>query len=146
MRAQRDSWHGVDGLYNGRIGFDRFVQGSAEALRAVDDSVGRVVFTLEELDLLDSTLLVFVSDNGFHFGEHGLIDKRTMYEASIRVPLIVHCSDLFSGGQQRSEMLLNIVIAPRCLEACLGWIPQTMHGRTFFVFRAERLQNSVTAF
>ena len=44
--------------------------------------------TLAELDLLESTLIVFMSDNGFQFGEHGLIDKRTMYEASIKVPLL----------------------------------------------------------
>ena len=131
VRLQRNSWHGVDGMYGGRIGFDRFVQEYAEALRAVDDSVGRVVDTLDDLGLLDSTLVVFMSDNGFQFGEHGLIDKRTMYEASIRVPLIVHCPDLFAGGQRRSEMLLNIDIAPTLLEAGGAPIPESMHGRSF---------------
>ena len=97
VRAQRRSWHGVDGMYDGRTDFDRFVQEYAEALMAVDDSVGRVAATLDELGLLDSTLLVFMSDNGFQFGEHGLIDKRTMYEASIRVPLIVHCPRALRG-------------------------------------------------
>ena len=133
VRAQRNSWHGVDGMYTGRIHFDRFVQEHAEALRAVDDSVGRVASALEELDLLDSTSRVFMSDNGFQFGEDGLIDKRTMYEASIRVPLVVHCPDLFSSGQRRSEMLLNIDIAPTFLEAGRVSIPQTMHGRSFFL-------------
>lgn len=88
VRAQRDSWHGVDGLYNNATDLDAFTREYAEALRAVDDSVGRIVATLKELGQLDSTLLVFTSDNGFQFGEHGLIDKRTMYEASIRVPKI----------------------------------------------------------
>ena len=74
-----------------------------------------------------------MSDNGFQFGEDGLIDKRTMYEASIWVPLVVHCPDLFSGGQRRSEMLLNIDIAPTFLEAGRVSIPQTMHGRSFFL-------------
>ena len=131
VRRQRNSWHGVDGMYNGGTDFDTFVQEYAEALMAVDDSVGRVVDTLDELGLLESTLLVFMSDNGFQFGEHGLIDKRTMYEASIRVPLIVHCPDLFEGGQRRSEMLLNIDIAPTFLEAGGAPIPETMHGRSF---------------
>ena len=131
VRTQRDSWHGVDGMYGGRVDFDQFVEEYAEALMAVDDSVGRVVDTLDDLGLLDSTLLVFMSDNGFQFGEHGLIDKRTMYEASIRVPLIVHCPELFAGGQRRSEMLLNIDIAPTLLEAGGAPIPETMHGRSF---------------
>lgn len=131
VRAQRTSWHGVDGMYDGRTDFDRFVQEYAEALMAVDDSVGRVVATLDELGLLDSTLLVFMSDNGFQFGEHGLIDKRTMYEASIRVPLIVHCPELFAGGRRRPEMVLNIDVAPTLLEAGGAPVPDTMHGRSF---------------
>ena len=131
VRGQRDSWHGVDGMYDGRTDFGRFVQEYAEALMAVDDSVGRIVDTLAELDLLDSTLLVFMSDNGFQFGEHGLIDKRTMYEASIRVPLIVHCPELFDGGQRRPEMILNIDIAPTLLETGGAVVPDTMHGRSF---------------
>lgn len=73
MRAQRNSWHGVDGMYDGRTDFNRFVREYAEALMAVDDSVGRVVDALRDEGLLDSTLLVFTSDNGFQFGEHGLI-------------------------------------------------------------------------
>ena len=131
VRAQRTSWHGVDGMYDGRTDFDRFVQEYAEALMAVDDSVGRVVAALDELDLLDSTLVVFMSDNGFQFGEHGLIDKRTMYEASIRVPLIVHCPELFVGGRRRPEMVLNIDLAPTLLEAGGAPVPDTMHGRSF---------------
>ncbi len=131
VRAQRNSWHGVDGMYDGRTDFDRFVQEYAEASMAVDDSVGRVVDTLDELGLLESTLLVFMSDNGFQFGEHGLIDKRTMYEASIRVPLIVHCPELFTGGERRSEMILNIDIAPTLLDVGGAAVPDSMHGRSF---------------
>ena len=129
--AQRDSWHGVDGMYDGRTDFNRFVREYAEALMAVDDSVGRVVGALRDEGLLESTLLVFTSDNGFQFGEHGLIDKRTMYEASIRVPLIVHCPELFDGGVRRPEMILNIDFAPTFLEAARAPIPAAMHGRSF---------------
>ena len=54
-----------------------------------------------------------------------------MYEASIRVPLIVHCPDLFDGGTRRPEMILNIDFAPTFPEAAGGSIPGTMHGRSF---------------
>ena len=104
MKAQRDSWHGVDGMYDGRVDFDEFALDYAETLRAVDDSVGAVVDALRLKGILESTLLVFTSDNGFQFGEHGLIDKRTMYEESIRVPLIVHCPELIEGGSRRAEL------------------------------------------
>lgn len=131
VRAQRDSWHGVDGMYNGRIEFDPFVRDYCETLRAVDDSVGRVVEALREKGLLESTLLVFTSDNGFLFGEHGLIDKRCMYEPSIRVPLIVHCPELVKGGEKREEMIVNLDFGPTFLEAAGLSIPESMRGRSF---------------
>ena len=132
VREQRDSWHGVDGMYNNNMDFDQFVKSYGEALRAVDDSVARVVETLREKGLLDSTLILFTADNGFQFGEHGLIDKRTMYEASIRIPLIAHCPELIPAGQRRKEMILNLDYAPTLLEAAGVPIPDTMQGKSFY--------------
>lgn len=132
VREQRPTWHGVDGLYNNRDTFDEFTKRYAEAMRAVDDSVGRIVASLEKKGLLESTLLVFTSDNGFQFGEHGLIDKRTMYEASIRVPLIVHCPELFEGGQRRKQMVLNTDFFPTFLDAVGLDTPDTVQGQTFW--------------
>ena len=132
VRAQRNTWHGVDGLYNNSIELDGFTQRYAETLKAVDDSVGRVLAALREKGLLESTLLVFTSDNGFQFGEHGLIDKRTMYEASIRVPLIVHCPELVEGGQRRPQMILNTDFFPTFLEMAGLPIPATVQGQSFW--------------
>lgn len=131
VRRQRNSWHGVDGMYNKDVHFDDFTKRYTETMRAVDDSVGRVVEALKAKGLLESTLLVFTSDNGFMFGEHGLIDKRTMYETSIRVPLIVHCPDLVPGGQTREEMVLNLDFAPTFLEAAGLPVPDSMQGQSF---------------
>ncbi len=132
VRAQRNTWHGVDGLYDNTIDLGDFAKRYAETLRSVDDSVGQIVATLDELGLLDSTLLVFSSDNGFQFGEHGLIDKRTMYEASIRVPFIAHCPDLFPGAQRRAQMIINTDICPTFLEAAGAPIPDTVQGKSFY--------------
>ena len=132
VRAQRNTWHGVDGLYDNRVDLEQFTLDYAETLKAVDDSVGRIVAKLNARGLLDSTLLVFTSDNGFQFGEHGLIDKRTMYEASIRVPLIVHCPDLFEGGQRRKQMVLNTDFNPTFLEAAGIDVPKTVQGESFW--------------
>ena len=132
VKAQRQSWHGVDGMYNLKTNFDKFARDYAETLRGVDESVARLVKTLEELGLLESTLIIFTSDNGFQFGEHGLIDKRTMYEASIRVPLVVHCPEVFKGGQRRHEMILNIDYGPTILETAGAHIPDTMQGMSFY--------------
>ncbi len=132
VRKQRQSWHGVDGMYNKRIDFDPFTRDYCETMLAVDESVGRVVDTLKEMGELDSTLIVYTSDNGFLFGEHGLIDKRTMYAESIRIPLIAHCPDLFEGKQRRKEMVLNIDFAPTFLEAADWTIPDTVQGQSFY--------------
>jgi N-acetylglucosamine-6-sulfatase len=131
VRAQRNSWHGVDGMYNKRVDFDQFARDYAETMLAVDESVGRIVQTLRDEGLLDSTLLVFTSDNGFLFGEHGLIDKRCMYEPSIRVPLIAHCPELFAGGARKNEVVANIDFAPTFLECAGAPIPDTVQGRSF---------------
>ncbi len=131
VRAQRRSWHGVDGMYDKKIKFDKFARDYAETLRAVDDGVGRIVESLRRKNLLDSTLIIYTSDNGFQMGEHGLIDKRTMYEASIRVPLIVHWPKFVKPGTRRSEMILNLDFAPTILEAAGAKIPETMQGRSF---------------
>jgi N-acetylglucosamine-6-sulfatase len=71
-----------------------------------------------------------MGDNGFMFGEHGLIDKRAMYEPSIRVPMIAHCPDLFEGNRRVDGMALNIDIAPTLLEAAGASLPPTVHGRS----------------
>ncbi len=132
VSRQRNSWHGVDGMYNGAVDFDQFTIDYAETMRAVDESVGRVVEELRSLELLESTLIVYTSDNGFLFGEHGTIDKRSMYEASIRVPLIVHCPELFAGGQRKSEMILNVDFAPTFLEAAGLLVPDAVQGESFY--------------
>jgi len=131
VRAQRNSWHGVDGMYNKSTDFDTFVKPYAETVLGLDDSVGRVVDALSDEGILESTLLIYASDNGFLFGEHGLIDKRTMYEPSIRIPLIVHCPELFPGGQSRKELMLNIDFAPTILETAGVSIPDSIQGRSF---------------
>ena len=122
-------------MYNG-ADFDRFVLDYAETLRAVDDSVGRVVAALAEVGVLEETLIVFTSDNGFQFGEHGLIDKRTMYEASIRVPLIVRGPDARGGGRL-SQMILNIDYAPSFIELAGGQVSDSMQGRSFVPVLAD---------
>ncbi len=130
VRRQRNSWHGVDGMYDHKIQFDQFYRDYCRTLMAVDESVGRVLNALEEKRLLNDTLVIYMGDNGFQFGEHGLIDKRTMYEPSIRVPMIAHCPDLFEGNRRVEGMALNLDICPTMLEAAGAPIPPTVHGRS----------------
>jgi len=117
-------------MYDHKIPFDQFYRDYCRTLMALDESVGRIVNTLEEKGLLNDTLVIYMGDNGFMFGEHGLIDKRAMYEPSIRVPMIAHCPDLFEGGRQVQGMALNLDICPTMLEAAGVPVPPGLHGRS----------------
>lgn len=132
VKNQRNSHHGVDYPYHGKLDIAAYYRRYCETLLAVDDSVGRVVDTLRKKGILDSTLIIFTGDNGFAFGEHGLIDKRTAYEESMRVPLLARCPELFGRGKAADGVVANIDIGPTVLEAAgLRPPPGTMDGRSF---------------
>lgn len=83
---------------------------------SVDESIGKVMDYLDKQGLLESTLIIYMGDNGFQFGEHGLIDKRVAYEASMRVPMLAYCPQLIKPGIIIEDVVANIDIAPTLLE------------------------------
>ncbi|MBI4874662.1 MAG: sulfatase, partial [Acidobacteria bacterium] len=131
VRDQRNSWHGVDFPYHSDLNIAEYYQRYAETLMAVDDSAGRVLGALREKGELDSTLVVYMGDNGFMFGEHGLIDKRTAYEESMRVPMLARCPELFGGGRVVDKMVANLDILPTVLDAAGLEPPAGLDGRSF---------------
>ncbi|HYO83723.1 MAG TPA: sulfatase [Bryobacteraceae bacterium] len=128
---QRNSWHGVDFPYHSDLDIAEYYKRYAETLLGVDDSVGRVLAALTERGQLESTLVIYMGDNGFAFGEHGLIDKRTAYEESMRVPMLVRCPELVKGGTRVDEVVANIDIAPTCLAAAGVATPPDCQGMSF---------------
>jgi N-acetylglucosamine-6-sulfatase len=129
VRNQRNSWHGIDFPYHGTLDVAEYYRRYGETLLSVDDSIGRVMDVLAERGWLESTVIVYMGDNGFAFGEHGLIDKRTAYETSMRVPMLMHCPQLFPGGKTVTEVVANLDIAPTLLSAAGLTAPATMVGR-----------------
>jgi len=131
VRNQRNSYHGVDYSYHGTLNVAEYYQRYAETLLAVDESLGRVMAELKQRGELDSTLVIYMGDNGFAFGEHGLIDKRTAYEESMRVPLLARCPELFAGGRTVTEVVANLDIMPTVLDAAGAQAPQGLDGRSW---------------
>jgi N-acetylglucosamine-6-sulfatase len=131
VRDQRNSWHGIDFSYHSDKGLDYLYRRYCESILAVDDSVGRIVGQLKKMGVHDETLIVYMGDNGFMFGEHGLIDKRVSYEESIRVPMMMQCPDLFEGGQVVEQVIGNIDVGPTILHAAGLRTPDYMDGRSF---------------
>ncbi|MDR2810538.1 MAG: sulfatase [Tannerellaceae bacterium] len=115
VKNQRESWHGVDYSYHGRP-WDVQVRNYCETLRSVDESIGSVLDYLEEAGLDKNTLVIYMGDNGFAWGEHGLIDKRQFYEESARVPMLVYAPGLFQGGRAIENLVQNVDIAPTIMD------------------------------
>jgi N-acetylglucosamine-6-sulfatase len=130
VRAQRGSWHGVDFMYHGAMEFDQFYRAYNETLLALDDGVGRVLDYLDKSGLSRNTLVVYMSDNGFVLGEHGLIDKRHAYEESMRVPMLVYAPGMVAPGTTIETMVRNIDIAPTLLEMAGARSRQPIDGRS----------------
>ncbi len=140
VRAQRKTWHGVDGMYDGKMTWEDFYRNYHRCLVAVDESMGRLLEALEKKGVLDTTLILFTSDNGFLHGEHGLIDKRCMYEESIRIPMLARCPEIITAGRRVAPMILNIDDAPTLLDAAGIPAPPTMQGRSFLpLLRGEEI-------
>ncbi|WP_223818213.1 sulfatase [Mucilaginibacter rubeus] len=131
VKQQRYSWHGVDYIYHTHQNVEELVQSYCETLLGVDESIGQVMDYLKKEGLDKNTLVIYMGDNGFSFGEHGLIDKRHFYEESVKVPFLVRCPDLFSGGKTINKMVQNIDIAPTILQAAGLKQPTNMPGKSF---------------
>ena len=139
VRLQRHSWHGVDYMYYNQIDFDTYVRRYCETLLSLDDSIGRILDFLHESGLAEDTIVLYMGDNGLMMGEHGLIDKRQMYEESIRVPLLAYAPGLIQPGTQIDQMVLNIDIAPTILDVAGLNEPEYMDGASFLpLLRGEK--------
>jgi N-acetylglucosamine-6-sulfatase len=104
----------------------------SEMLLAVDDGVGRIVETLRSQGILDETVIVFTSDNGFFYGEHGLsLERRMPYEESIRTPLIVRYPGVAEPGTRIDRLVSSIDLAPTALELAGVAIGDHVQGRSF---------------
>lgn len=106
--------------------YQRYIHDYCRTIRSVDDQIGRVLDYLEENGLMDNTLIVYTSDQGFLLGEHGLYDKRFMYEESFRTPLVMR----LPGGARGDivEMVQNIDYAPTFLELAGVAVPDDIQG------------------
>ena len=131
VKQQRYSWHGVDYPYNSHQKIENIVQSYCETLSGVDESIGAVMEYLKREGLDKNTLIIYMGDNGFSMGEHGLIDKRHFYEESVKVPFLVYCPELFKGGQTITRMVQNVDIAPTILSVAGLQPPATMPGKSF---------------
>lgn len=131
VRNQRNSWHGADFLYHTNQPLAEYVREYYRTLSPVDDSLGRILTYLRKHKLENNTLIVFYSDNGFLFGDHGLIDKRNAYEPSVRVPMVAYAPGLLPKGAVNPARVRNLDLAPTFLDVAQVASPAQFEGRSF---------------
>jgi arylsulfatase A-like enzyme len=118
-------------MYHGAIPFHEFYHLYLETLQSVDESIQQVLEWVEKNGLKENTMVIYMGDNGFLFGEHGLIDKRNAYEESMRVPLVVWAPGMVKPNSVLSQMILNVDLAPTFLEIAGMKQPSQMQGKSF---------------
>jgi arylsulfatase A-like enzyme len=143
VRDRRATWHGIYGpLFEWRKkfpderpeavkDFENMVHAYWATILSVDDSVGRLRTWLEETGQLDNTIVVFVGDNGLLEGEHGMVDKRTMHEPSIRIPLAVRYPGLTPTAKTIDAQVLTMDLAPSLLELTGSGALPNIDGRSW---------------
>jgi N-acetylglucosamine-6-sulfatase len=100
-------------------------------LAACDEGVGQLFSALEKRSQLDDTIIVFASDHGYWYGEHGLsVERRLAYEEAIRIPLLVRYPRKFAAGCLVDELALSIDLAPTLLQLAGVAVPDDVDGRS----------------
>jgi len=108
--------------------FQRFLKDYLRCIASVDENIGRVLDYLKENNLEENTIVIYTSDQGFFLGEHGLFDKRFMYEESLKMPFIVRYPEEISPGVNDTELVQNLDFAPTLLDYAGVKIPADMQG------------------
>lgn len=110
--------------------YQRYMQDYLATVQSVDDGVGRVLEALDRHGLAKNTIVVYTSDQGFFLGDHGLFDKRFMYEESLRMPFLVRWPAAIKAGSRSDGIALNVDFAPTFLDAAGLRVPAEMQGRS----------------
>lgn len=114
----------------GRWKYQRYMQDYLATIQSVDDNIGRLLAFLDSAGLSRNTIVIYTSDQGFFLGDHGLFDKRFMYEESLRMPFLVRWPAVITPARTSDAMALNVDFAPTFLDLARVPIPAGMQGRS----------------
>jgi arylsulfatase A-like enzyme len=127
--------------------YQRYMQDYLACIQSVDDNVGRVLGYLDKNDLAKNTVIIYTSDQGFFLGDHGLYDKRFMYEPSIKMPFVIRWPGVIKPGSTSDALATNVDFAETFLEMAGATIPEDMQGHSLVpVLKNEKPANWRTSF
>ena len=139
MKAWRDAYGPKDKKFHQakldgedlvRWKFQRYAKNYLRCVKGVDEGVGRLRETLEDLGLDENTIVIYSSDQGFYIGDHGWYDKRWMYEESLKMPLIVSWPGVTKGGAKNTDLVQNLDYASTFLEVAGAKVPNDIQGKS----------------
>lgn len=111
--------------------YQEYIRTYLSCIAGIDENVGRLLNNLEKKGQLDNTIIVYTSDQGFYMGEHGLVDKRLMYEEALRMPLVIRYPKRIPEHTACKTFVQNIDFAPTLLEYAGIPTPAYMDGKSF---------------
>lgn len=110
--------------------YQRYMQDYLACVQSVDDNIGRVLDWLDAHGLRENTVVIYTSDQGFFLGEHGLYDKRFMYEPSLKMPFLVRWPGVTKPGSVQNDIVINTDFAPTFMDIAGLKTPPDMQGRS----------------
>jgi len=111
--------------------YQKYLKAYLRCVKGVDDNIKRVFDYLEANNLMDNTIIVFTGDQGMMLGEHDYIDKRWMYEESMRMPFMVRYPKKIKAGSKTDAIINNVDFAPTLITLAGGEVPEYMQGHSF---------------
>lgn len=111
--------------------YQKYIKDYLACVKSIDDKVGEILEFLERKNLIDNTIIVLTSDQGFYLGEHGFFDKRFIYEESLKMPLIISHPKLNNQKKVVDKLVANIDFAPTLLDLANITTTENMQGHSF---------------
>jgi arylsulfatase A-like enzyme len=121
--------------------YQRYLQDYLGTIKAVDENVGRLLDYLETNGLLENTIIVYTSDQGFYLGEHGWFDKRFVYDESLKTPLLIAWPGQVEAGSRSNEMVQNLDFAQTFLDVAGVNQPHDMQGESLLPLLTGRIED-----
>jgi iduronate 2-sulfatase len=106
------------------------IQAYYASISLMDAQVGRLLDTLDRLKLRENTVVVFISDHGYHLGHHGLWQKGDLFEGSARVPMIVSSPGMKNAGRKTRAMSELVDLYPTIADLCDLPKPDHLKGQS----------------
>ena len=109
--------------------YQQYIKDFLRCGRVLDENVGRILRTLDDLGLKDNTIVIYTADQGHFLGEHGFFSKRFIYEEAMRIPLIIRYPGLITPGATDNNLVENTDLAPTIVDLAGVAVPEDMQGR-----------------